>query len=433
MNTNLVARNAKPNTRTGFGEVCAGLYLLTNSQGIKTWKCNYTYRGRYSVADLGRYPDVTPNAAIAKRLAIKDQVKAGLDPRDAARQTRAANEATSDNTVEVMADRWLKRQPSVRNWSDGYAILVAARLRNHVYPQIGKRPIAGITTQDIETLIDGIMGKGLRAQAVHVKQHLQLLFDYAKRHNFVADNVVRQIAEELPVRKSGDEREIKRARVGTIEEARLVLAAMESSPASGFLKLAHRLIALTATRKMEAADAAWSEIKQGQDGWTWTIPAARMKGPIGKKQEHVIPLSPQALEVFQAARRLADVLGIDSPLVFPGRGRLSLERSTFNHVMIDALPSVGLAGKHTVHGWRGTFSTLQNTEDPAHKMIIEVMLAHKTESNVSGRYNDSVYLKPRLEIACAWADKLLLGAPTALQIAGIEPAGNVVPFIRKVA
>jgi len=431
MNTNLEARNAKPNTRTGFGAVCKGLYLLTNGEGIKTWKCNYTYRGRYSVADLGRYPDVTPNAAIAKRLAIKDQVKAGLDPRDAARQTRAANEAASDNTVQVLAERWLARQPDVRDWSEGYAAQVAARLVNHVYPQIGKRPIAGITTQDVEALIDRIVGKGMRAQAVHVRQHLQLMFDYAKRHNFVPVNVVRQIAEELPSRKRGDEREIKRARVGTIEDARLVLHAVESSRAGVFMKLLHRLIALTAVRKMEAQDAVWSEFDEVKQ--TWTIPGARMKGRRGQKQEHVIPLSQQALEVFQAARKAADVLGIDSQRVFPDpRGR-SLGRSSLNDLMDRALPQVGLAGKHTIHGWRGTFSTLQNTEDPAQKLIIEVMLAHKTESNVSGRYNDSVYLKHRLEVARTWADKLLLGAPTALQIAGIEPAGNVLPFFRKVA
>jgi len=423
---NLRARNAKAPSRVSFNDYCGGLFLNTSKAGTKSWRVGYFFHRQFRMAVLGYYPEMTPSEARTARLDIRAKVSAGVDPVLAQRVQKAAALAKQGNTVDQVATDWLSWGSRLGGWSAGYAVQVERRLAKHVLPKLGTLPVDLVTAQDIQTVIDRLEKElGQHAQAVHVRQHLQCLFDYARDHKFVAENIVRTIGRWLPQRKRGDVREQKQPRVGTIEEARQILQAMEAATASPFLKLAHRLIALTAVRKMEAVDATWSELDDAMK--TWTIPGERMKGRRGHQEDHVIPLTIQAAQVFQAARALADVQGIKSERVFPVMNRTSL-----NDMMTRVLPVIGLDGKHTLHGWRGTFSTLQNTEDPGAEMIIEVMLAHKTKSNVAGRYNDSKYLAARLEIARKWSDKLLDGMPSAFQVAGIKQQGNVVPF-RQVA
>ena len=195
----------------------------------------------------------------------------------------------------------------------------------------------------------------------------QLLFDYAARRDLVAVNPVRKIAADLPKRIRGDAREVSRAHVETIEEARRVLAAVEGLSAGPFVKLAHRLIALTSVRELEGIGARWSEISEGADGMTWRIPGERMKGRRGQQRDHVIPLSPQAADIFHAARALQAEGGHLSPTSC-SRARTSAtacRRQCSTTSWSGRFRASDWRGGRSVHGWRATFSTLCNEADPA--------------------------------------------------------------------
>jgi integrase len=411
-----------------------GIYLLVSPVGTKSWVVHYHVEDKHQAVTIGRWPEMSVTDAKRKREEFRQTVRAGGDPAHERREQRSARIAANAATVRVIAKRWLKVAPGSRGWSATYKRDVEIRLEKHILPVIGDRPIGKVTTHEIAELIGGMVER-FRAQAVHVRHTLQLLFDYAHDFDDVAINPVRKIAKHLPKRVAGDPAEVSRAHVETIEEARTVLAAMEGVACSPFFKLAHRLIALTAVRKLEGVEAQWSEVSEGPDGMTWTIPAARMKGRRGKKREHVIPLAPQAADVFRAARALASSLGIESPNVFPGRGnRDSLGRSGLNDVLSLALPAVGMVGRHTIHGWRATFSTICNEADPTEGRVIDVMLAHKTFGEVEGRYNKAKFLDARRRVACAWADQLLDGAPSAFALAGlVEPSDSNVVQLREAA
>jgi integrase len=420
-------RTAKNGATLRFG---GGLYLLVSANGTKSWQAHYHVAGKHQAVILGRWPDVNVTEAKAKRDAIRATVRAGGDPALDRHEQKAARIEADAATVRTIGEAWQRRAKDARNWSDGFATMVAGRLAKHVYPVLGDRPIGRVTTHEVEALI-GDLSDRFRAQAVHVRQHLQLLFDFAIRRDLVTVNPVRKIAEDLPKRVRGDEREIGRAAVTTIEAARRVLAAIEGSTANPFTKLAHRLIALTAVRKLEGIEAAWCEITDTADGMVWTIPASRMKGRRGLKREHVIPLAPQAADVIRAARALADAMGIVSAFVFPGTGKgRSVERSCLNELMARVLPAAGLAGLHTVHGWRSTFSTICNEADPGAYRVVDVMLAHRAFGAVEGRYNRASFVAERRKLACTWADQLLLDAPTAFVLAGVieQDNDNVVQF-----
>ena len=418
-------KTAKPGAKLRFGN---GLYLLVSPAGAKSWQVHYHVAGRHQATIVGRWPDLGIEEAKAARETIRRTVREGGDPAHERREKRSERLEANAATVRVVAEAWLKIAPGARGWSAKYLRAIELRLNNHVLPVIGDRPIGRVSVHEIEALVVGVVER-FRAQAVHVRQVLQLLFDYAARRDLVTVNPVRKIAADLPKRVAGDPAEVSRAHVETIAEARTVLAAVEASGCSSFGKLAHRLIALTAVRKMEGIEAQWSEISEGPDGMTWTIPAERMKGRRGKKREHVIPLAPQAADVFRAARALAAAMGIKSGAVFPGGAATgSLDRTSLNDVMSRALPAVGLAGRHTIHGWRSTFSTLCNEADPGAYRVIDVMLAHKAFGAVEGRYNKATFLAERRRMATAWADQLLVGAPSAFALAGLveRKSGKVV-------
>ena len=309
-------KTAQPGAKLRFGN---GLYLLVSPNGTKSWQVHYHVAGRHQATIVGRWPDLGADEARAKRDEIKRTVREGDDPALARREQRTARIEANAATVRTVAERWLKVAPGSRGWSARYKRDVEIRLTNHILPVIGDRPIGRVSTHEIEALVVGMVER-FRSQAVATRQTLQSLFDYATGHDLVTVNPVRKIAANLPKRVAGDPAEVSRAHVETIAEARTVLAAMEADRCSPFAKLAHRLIALTAVRKVEGLDAQWSEVAEGPDGMIWTIPAERMKGRRGKKRAHEIPLAPQAADVFRAARTLAVSLGVDTPFVFPAMG-----------------------------------------------------------------------------------------------------------------
>ena len=421
-------KTAKPGAKLRFG---GGLYLLVSPTGTRSWQVHYHVGAKHQATIVGRWPDLGVGEAKAARDAIRRTVRDGDDPAHDRRERTVARIEANAATVRIVADAWLAIAPDARRWSAYYLHLTRQRLANHVLPVIGDRPIGRVTVLEIEALI-GEMRKptktrpALVAQAVHVRQALQALFDYAGRRRLVTENPVRMIGVDLPSRSHDAEASF--AHVKTIDDARSVLRAVEASTKCWpFAKLVHRLIALTAVRKMEGVGAQWSEVSA--DGITWTIPADRMKGRRGHKLDHAIPLSPQAADIFRAARALAAELGIVGTAVFPGQGGVVVWRNCLNDLLADRLRDAGLAGRHTVHGWRSTFSTLCNEADPTAYRVIDVMLAHRTFGAIERRYNHAVFLAERRRIACAWADRLLDGAPSAFALAGmVEPASNVMPL-----
>ena len=132
----------------------------------------------------------------------------------------------------------------------------------------------------------------------------------------------------------------------------------------------------------------------------------------------------------RGARALPRLLGVDTPVVLVAATGATWRRSGLEaDVLSRALPAVGMVGRHTSPSWRATFSTICNEEQSSRKpvSVIDVMLAVKTFGEVEGRYNKATFLDARRRIACAWADQLLAGSPSAFAVAGlVEPIDNVI-------
>jgi integrase len=156
--------------------------------------------------------------------------------------------------------------------------------------------------------------------------------------------------------------------------------------------LALRLLALTFVRTGELVGATWDEIDL--DGGTWIVPAARMK--MGN--EHVVPLSRQAVEVLAGLR----AIGGGSKYVFPGRNP---DKPISNNTMLFALYRLGYKHKMTGHGFRAVASTMLN-EAGFRPDVIERQLAHVERNTVRAAYHRAEYLPERQTMMQQWADML---------------------------
>lgn len=146
---------------------------------------------------------------------------------------------------------------------------------------------------------------------------------------------------------------------------------------------------LTLVRPSEASGARWAEIDV--DSKLWTIPAERMKA----KREHIVPLSPQALEILEIMKPIS----AHREHFFPSRNdpKQPMNSQTANA----ALKRIGYGGRLVAHGLRFIASTSLN-EAGFNPDVVEASLAHTDKNEVRRAYNRSTYLEQRRELVVWW-------------------------------
>jgi integrase len=148
-------------------------------------------------------------------------------------------------------------------------------------------------------------------------------------------------------------------------------------------------------RPGEIRKAEWSEVDFERA--VWTIPASRMK----LRQIHQVPLSKQALLIFEAARQLSG----GGKYVFPaiGSGQRPLSENTVNQ----ALRRMGFSSEiMTAHGFRTTATSLLNEDGQWNPDAIERALSHRERNSVRASYLRSTFWDERVRMAQWWSDKL---------------------------
>ena len=106
------------------------------------------------------------------------------------------------------------------------------------------------------------------------------------------------------------------------------------------------------------------------------------------KREHIVPLSPQALEILDVMKPIS----AHREHIFPSRNnpKQAMNSQTANA----ALKRAGWNGKLVAHGLRSIASTTLN-EKGFNPDVIEAALAHTDKNEVRRAYNRSVYLQQK--------------------------------------
>ena len=363
------------------------LYLEVTAAGGKYWRWKYRYGGKEKRLALGVYPEVSLAQAREGRDGARKTLAAGDDPGQLKRAAKMASAVSQANTFESVARLWWA------HWKDGkserHAGYALRRLEADVFPSLGARPISGITAKDLTTVAKAVQGRGAIDLAHRVLQMAGQVMRYAVAHDLIERNPATDV-------KPGDTLKSRRkqnyARIGEKELPEL-LRKIEAYQGGPYTRLAMQLMAVTFVRTTELIAARWVEVdfKAAE----WRIPPERMK----MKTPHIVPLSPQAVEVLKVLHTISG----GRELLFPGERDHSKPMS--NNTILKALERMGYKGRMTGHGFRGVASTILHEQGYAHHHI-ELQLAHQERDEVSAAYNHALYLKERRTMMCDWANHL---------------------------
>lgn len=175
----------------------------------------------------------------------------------------------------------------------------------------------------------------------------------------------------------------------------LLLKAIDEFKGQPTTVAALKLLALLFPRPGELRLAEWVEFDL--DRAIWVIPASRMK----MRREHRVPLPRQAVQILEALRPITG----HQALLFPGivSSRRPISENTLNL----ALRRMGFgADEMTVHGFRGTASTLLNQSGLFSADAIERALAHQEADAVRRAYARGDHWDERVRMTQWWADYL---------------------------
>lgn len=407
--TNAAVKAARPTSRAYKLADDRGLFLFVAPSGLRSYRFKFRYQGREKLMTIGNAGDISLAQARDRRDAARAQLRDGVDP--TAKAVAITKRTGPLDTFEPLARAWHEARRS--RWSTVHADDVIASLELHVFPALGRLELSDIDAPAVLDLLQVLEARGSHETARRVRQRIAAVFGFAITRKLTRDNPAAIIADELEPRPAA---KLQPALI-VIEDARELLDAAERVAAAPAIKLASRLVALTAVRLAVARGATWCEF-EGID-WTsdfvgplqplWRIPAARMKLKKAKKadpiNEHLVPLSRQAVDVLRAARALAPA----GELVFPGR---CAPRPIGEAAIGDLYARAGFAGRHVPHGWRATYSTILNERRPSDRAAIDQALAHLPKkgpevSKVEGAYNRARHLALRRELFQYWADILV--------------------------
>ena len=112
----------------------------------------------------------------------RDEAKAllldNLDPMEEKQKAKIAAQRAS-LLFETVALEWHVEMS--RRWTESHAKTVLSRLRTHVFPLIGQRPIAELDTRDLLEVTQRIKDRGTMDVALRVQNYLSTIMRGAKR------------------------------------------------------------------------------------------------------------------------------------------------------------------------------------------------------------------------------------------------------------
>jgi integrase len=379
------ARNSKPQAKPYKLFDGEGLFLQVTPAGSKYWRFKYLFAGREKLLAFGVYPDVSLSLARERRAEARRMLADGKDPAAAKKELKRLVKLNSENTLEAIALEWHEKKK--HEWVPSHAEAVLTRLKRHVFPKLGNRPITEINAPELLSNFREVEKTGALDTMQRAMQYTGKIFMYAIATGRAERNPIPDLRGALksPVRKNHT----------YLEAAELpdYLKNLEAYDGFPITKLALRFLLLTFVRTTELRAAEWTEINFEKA--EWRIPAERMK----MRDPHIVPLSRQSLAIL---RQLQNHSG-NRQHIFPNQ--IKSDKCMSANTMIFALYRMGYHSRATGHGFRSTASTILN-ENGFAPDVIERQLAHSERNKVRAAYNHAQYMPERRKMMQWWADYL---------------------------
>lgn len=298
-----------------WDDAVRGYGLRVTSTGKRVFMVMGRVKGKQVQFTIGNYGTYTEDTARKKAQKVLQQMREGIDPRDAQKEDAAAKV-----TLREVADAYFYERPGMLRET---TIAEKNRHVEQVFAAWKDKPIASITEADVRKRYTEMATKGLRGtpapgQAQIAMTTLSVLINFAMRRYKRADGT--PLITHNPVAAMKGDWPGFKARTRDIDEKHIgaawnLLAEMRTHPknqdALAGIDLV-RLLMLTGCRRSEGASLEWSNVNL-DEAW-FHLPNTKNGNPVW------LPLSSLAVELLRA-RKPKDDDKDASPYVFPSRAK----------------------------------------------------------------------------------------------------------------
>lgn len=358
-----------------YDTLTPGLFLLVAPTGRKSWRLRQMIGRVAREPTLGRFPDLSLEHARAM-----------------AGQLRVTAETV---TFERAAEEWLEqRKPYIEE-----ATLIAdrSRLKLHILPTLGKRPVAAVKSSEIMAVMQACRDAGKADTAARCLTIMRGTLAHACVRHDLTFNPAREVEQTRLSRPP-----VTHRKAPTMSQLGLLMQVLTTHSVRSTAR-AFEFLAQTMVRTQEVRLADWSEFKHlgNPKRAIWIIPKGRMK----MRRDHKVPLSRQALKLLweQAGLTYGKSRPVfpKSGLVFPRANGKPLSENAFLSLIEKKIKKKA----YTAHGIRTTASTYLN-EAGQDFDVIEVALSHVERNGARRAYNRAEYLEQRRDLMQVWSDAI---------------------------
>ena len=376
-----------------------GLFLLVAPTGRKLWRFKYRFNGKEKLLSLGAYPAISLADARMRKSEARKQLAHGIDP-SAVRKAQKQATTEETETFEVIAREWhAKFTPT---WTRGHAKTLMSRLERDIFPWIGNRPILEIKAPELSAVLRRVESRGALESAHRIRTIAGQVFRYAVATGRAERDPAADLRGALP---QPNKKHL--AAITNPKEVAPLLRAIDGYQGTFVVKCALQLAPMLFVRPGELRRAEWSEVDL--DEAVWNIPKRKMK----MKQDHVVPLCRQAIEILTELKQFTG----SSSYVFPSAR--SILKPMSENAILAALRGMGY-DKDTMsgHGFRAMARTILDEVLKVRVDYLEHQLGHAVKDPNGRAYNRTQHLEERKGMMQLWSDYL----------DGLKEGAKVIPF-----
>ena len=369
-----------------------GLSVLLSSGGTKTFLVTFYLNGRPVTAKLGRFGDISLQAARALASAYRAKAQEGIDPRPLRvkgqpKVRERMEEATpeSGNLYRTVVEQFIElhAKPKQRSWD-----ATARALLKSVPQEWLDRDFTTITRRDALAMVDQLVKDGHGPKAKVTVAWLRKLWRWAFEREIVATPIMDAV--KVQYQKRVRDRTFDDAEIKAIWQAAEQLTAAEAA----FVKLA----LLLAPRKTALAAMKWDDIDSAAALWT-TPPEYTKSRKTSLPRRYLTPLPPLAQRILKGLPK-SDERVFPSLMVY----RTPAQQPWFDSSRLTRrLVGAGAPEDFALHACRHTLATwLQNKGHS--EWECGLVLNHSGTGSVTAGYSHGYPLELKATLLTKWAD-----------------------------
>jgi len=374
-----------------------GLSLLIKTDGAKLWEFRYTSPTilKRRKTSLGKYPDVPLTTARDKAREYRELIAKDIDPIDQSKEIKQIIKTNQKGLFDKVVDEWFIKQK--KELAKSTYTRKVGQFENDVKPFFKGRLISTIKHPEIVKLLEMKATKAPKS-ASRLFQYLNNLWQFATMKGYCEFNIIANIHKKTILTPQKKKNYPKITEPEALKE---LIQAIYTYKGSYSTKNALKFVLHLPLRADNLVNLKWEQIDFDKN--LLTIPRPQMKAKDENMADFKMPLTKQVIEILNEQRLFATGTFIfktdgyaDVPICNETPNR-ALERMGFND------ESIGK--KIRLHGFRGTFRSLADTNQSEHNVSYEAKeraLDHLPKNAVERAYTHKADYIKELEVLMQW-------------------------------